>query len=136
MLRQDDVQKTQLVLVGWRYGHSYGGHLPALMIMGCIANRVRRGWGSWLDVIERIPHFSAENVQPELKFPSIWEPAFVRLLHEVEGVYDGSGVDYSKGGLYWAHLSRIDRDWFREAILRQPDVHPRIVDSGPLSIFA
>ena len=136
MLRQDDMVKSQLVLVSWRYGVSYGGHLASLMIMGCIANRVRAGWGQWLNVIEKIPNYSALNETPnDNKFPEIWEPTFVRLLHEVDSVYDSSGVDYSKGAFYWCDLRTIERDWFREKILQQPENHPRVADMNSLTLF-
>lgn len=134
MLRPDDFQKSQLVLVSWRYGREYGGYLPALMIMGCLSNRVRCGWGTWLDVIDRIPHFSAEVNQPT-GYPLIWQPDFVRLLHEVEHVFSGSGVDLSNGGMYWADSRRIERDWFREHILKYPEIHPRVSESTSLIVF-
>jgi len=133
MLRQDDFQKSQLVLTGWRWGQEYGGHLAACLIMSCIANRVRLGWGSWLEVLDRIPAFSAQNEIPT-GTPSIWDPNFVRLLHEVEGIYDGS-KDYSKGAVYWADTRRIERDWFKEKIIACPDQHPRVVDMNSLSLF-
>lgn len=139
MLRQDDYQKAQLVTVGWQYGQEYGGHLAACMIMSTVANRMRLGWGSWLEVIERIPNFAAEVI--EFKgFPSIWEPAFVRLLHEVEGIYDGSAKDLSQGALYWADLRRIERPWFKEKVLDPVNesgekLHPRVADMNSLAFF-
>lgn len=122
-----------LVLTGWRYGQEYGGYLPACMIMGCLANRVRLGWGSWLEIIDRIPQYAAEEAQP-IGFPSVWEPSFVRLLSEVEGIYDGSAPDLSKGALYWCDLRRVTRDWFRDKIIRS-DQHPRIADCNSLTFF-
>jgi hypothetical protein len=136
MLRQDDMLKSQLVLIGWRNALEYGGHLGALMIMGCVMNRVRAGWGNLFDVIEGIPRFAAQEILPNSdKFPPIWEPSFIRLLHEVEGVFDGSGIDYSKGGLYWADLRKVDREWFKEKILCCPDQHPRVADMNSLTVF-
>lgn len=134
MLRQTDFEKAQLVLTGWRYGKEYGGHLPAMMIMGCLANRVRCGWGSWLEVIERIPNFAADNIIPT-GFPSIWDNNFVKLLHEVESIHEGSGIDVSKGALYWADLRKIERDWFKDKILKDPTAHPRIADCNSLTLF-
>lgn len=139
MLRQDDYTKSQLVTVGWLYGKEYGGHLASCMIMSCIANRQRIGWGSWLEVIERVPNSAAEVL--ELKeFPSIWEPGFVRLLHEVDGIYDNSGEDRSKGALYWADLRRIERPWFQEKIIDAVNdlgekLHPRVADLNSLTFF-
>lgn len=134
MLRQDDYQKSQLVTVGWLHGKEYGGHLASCMVMNCLMNRVRCGWGSLLEVIERLPLFAAEQVQPS-GFPQIWEPGFVRLLHEVDLIYDGSGVDYSKGALYWADLRRVERQWFKDKILANPETHPRIADFNSLAFF-
>lgn len=132
MLRQDDFIKSQLVLTSWRWGREYGGHLASCIVMSCLANRSRLGWGTWLEVLDRIPAHSA-SLQMPTGTPSIWEPSFVRLLHEVEGIYDGS-QDYAKGGLYWADLRFVDNPWFKEKILQHPD-HPRVVDFNSLTVF-
>jgi hypothetical protein len=133
MLRQDDFQKGQLVLTGWRFGREYGGHLASCMVMSCIANRQRLGWGSWLQVIDSIPKHSATTEAPT-GTPAIWEPGFVKLLHEVEGIYDGT-QDYAKGGLYWCDTRFIDTPFFKEKILGQPELHPRIGEMNSLAIF-
>lgn len=128
-MRQDDLIKGQLVAMGWRFGQSYaGGHIASEMVMNAIANRVRCGWGAWLPVLEGIPQFMAEKEMPPLKFPSIWEPAFVKLLHAVDGIFDGSVPDRAKGGLYWGDLSKIERPWFRTNIIMA--VNPTIVADG------
>lgn len=134
MLRQDDYVKSQLVNIGWWCGKEYGGYMPSMMIMGCVANRVRAGWGSWLEVLERLPHFAAEKIEPN-GFPSIWDSSFIRLLHEVDAIYDGSGIDMSKGALYWCDLRRIENPWFSENILKKPEIHPKIADCNSLALF-
>lgn len=122
MLRPDDFCKSQLVLTGWRFGKEYGGHLAACMVMGTLANRVRLGWGSWLEVLERIPVLSAEeNIPFQNEYPRIWEPNFVRLLHEVDGIFDNSTKDLSCGAVYWGDLRRIEREWFKDNVLKNPD---------------
>lgn len=119
MLKQDDYVKGRLVEMGWRFGQSYaGGHVAGEMVMQTIANRVRVGWGSWLQIIDRIPVFMAEKELPKLEHPSIWEPNFVKLLHVVDGVFDGSIPDKSKGALYWGDLARIEQPWFLEKIVQ------------------
>lgn len=133
MLRQDDFQKGQLVLHGWRWGKEYGGHLASCMIMSCLANRVRVGWGNWLEVLDRIPTYSAQIEMPT-GTPPIWEPGFVRLLHEVEGIYDGSN-DYSKGALYWCDTRRVETDFFKDKILGRQEDHPRIGEMNTLMLF-
>jgi hypothetical protein len=141
LLKIEDLQKAKLVELAWRFGQSYnGGYLAGQMVMSTLANRVRAGWGSWLDVIERVPNFMAENELPPLKYPGVWEGNFVKLLHVVDGVFDGSALDLSKGALYWGDLNKIERPWFRDKIvdavnaegLRQ---HPRVADMNSLAFF-
>lgn len=126
--------KGQLVLYSWRYAHEYGGPKPAQMVMSALANRVKCGQGSWLEVIDRIPKYSAEHRQPE-GFPSIWDQTLVRLLHEVEAVYDSSGKDLTDGALFWCDLRRVETEWFRNTILGNPMQHPRVADFGSLTFF-
>lgn len=136
MLRSEDFIKAKLVEMGWRFGQSYtGGHLAGQMVMHAIANRVRSGWGSWLEVIARLPNFMAENELPPLHYPSVWEPIFVKLLHAVDGVFDNSTPDLAKGALYWGALNKIERPWFKEKILGYPEVHPRVADMNNLSFW-
>lgn len=135
MVRPDDVIKSQLVLVAWRYSNMYqlGGHLGAELIMGCLAERQRRGWGNWFEIIERIPVFAAEYEVPT-GFPQIWEPSFMRLLHSVEGIYDGS-LNPSKNALYWCDLRRVETPFFKEKILNNLEQHPKLCDMNSFSCF-
>jgi hypothetical protein len=103
------------------------------MIGSCIANRVRLGWGTWLEVLDRIPNFAAITEMPT-GTPQIWSPEFIRLLHEVESIYDGT-ADHAKGAVYWADTRYIETAFFREKILGQPDNHPRVVDMNTLILF-
>jgi len=129
VLKQESYIQARLVELGWRFGQSYsGGHIAGEMVMSAIANRVKCGWGAWLPVLDGIPQFMAENELPPLKHPSVWEPAFVKLLHAVEGIYDGSAPDKSKGGLYWGDLARIERPWFKKNIIEA--VNPTIPQDG------
>lgn len=118
MLRTDDFNKSLLVLEGWRNGLEYGGHLAAVSIMNTIANRVRLGFGSWVDVIGNVQKYAAEDLPNRDKFPSIWDSNFIRLLTEVEGAFDGSAKDLSNGALYWCDTRRVTKDWFRDEIIR------------------
>ena len=132
MLRQDDFQKAQLVLTGWRHGREYGGHLASCIIMSCLANRQRAGWGNWLDVIDRIPERSATIEQPT-GTPLIWEPGFTRLLHEVEAIYDGS-QDYAKGAVYWFDSAKpVTNPWFQTHILDEHRI--KLGDMNSLMFF-
>lgn len=134
MLRQDDWQKAHLVDEGWRWGQEYGGHLAACLVMSCLSNRVKKGWGTLPQILSGISKFSAVSELPELVVPSIWDAAFVRLLHEVEAIYDGS-VDYAKGAVYWADTRRIDTPFFLDKILPNKDDHPCVVEMNTLRLY-
>jgi hypothetical protein len=127
MLRADDYTKSKLVEMAWRFGQSYGGgHLAGQMVMHVIANRVRLGWGTWLRMLDRVPDYMAENSLPELVHPAtVWEPTFVKLLAAVDGIFDGSVSDITRGphsthksgALYFCALNKVERPWFRENIV-------------------
>jgi hypothetical protein len=122
------------VLAGWRHGQKFGGHLASCLIMSCLANRQKLGWGSWLEIINNIPKYSATIEQP-IEIPSVWQPDFVRLLHEVESIFAGS-QDYAKGALYWLDSSQpVTNIWFKEKILGNLDIHPKIADMNSLMLF-
>lgn len=95
-------------------------------------NRVRLGWGNVLEVIDSIPKFAATTEMPT-GTPSIWEPNFVRLLHEVEGIFDGTR-DHAKGATFWCDTRFIDTPFFKEKILNNPD-HPRVGEMNTLALF-
>jgi hypothetical protein len=107
------------------------------MIAGCLSNRVRLGWGQWLDVLKGVPKFSAVLEQPNRdKWPDIWAPDFVKLLHSIDGIYDGSIADPAMGGIYWADLSKgragITNPWFQEKIL---DLRTPCANQGSFTVF-
>jgi len=136
MVRIDDFIKSHLVLTGWRYGQLYGqgGHLVSTLVMSCIANRQKKGWGEWFQIISSIPKYAAEIESPG-GFPEVWEPSFIRLLHEVEGIYDGSVKDIACGGVYWGDLRKIETPFFKDVILGQKELHPRAVDMNSFSVW-
>ncbi len=130
MLKQDHYSQAKLVELGWRFGQSYGGgHLAGQMVMQVIMNRVRLGWGPLLRMIDVVPDYMAENELPPLVHPSLWEPTFVKLLAAVEGIYDGSVQDMTRGNefsigtgkpksgaLYFCALDKVERPWFKNLI--------------------
>ncbi len=133
MLKQEDYVKGKLVELGWRFGQHYaGGHLAGEMVMQAIANRVRVGWGSWLTIIDRVPVFMAEKEMPPLVHPGIWEPNFIKLLHVVDGVFDGSIPDKSAGGLYFGDLAKIENPWFLDKIVRGTKEN---IEGGPIPAY-
>ncbi len=145
MLKHDHLIQSKLVETGWRFGQVYGGgHLPGQMVMSALANRVRKGWGSWLHVLQGVPDFMAENEMPPLVYPiNVWDSNFVKLLHAVEGIYDGSAQDLTKGALFFADLTKIERGWFQEHIISAMDfgmnaelrLHPIVSNMNSLTFF-
>ena len=133
MLRQDDWLKSQLVLTGWRYGQAYGGWRAAAMIMSVLMNRVRLGWGTLTDVLDKIPKYAATTEIPT-GWPPIWEPEFVKLLHEIEGCYDNTR-DHASGALYWCDTRNVTNPWFIAKILGDHDAHPMVANMNSLSFF-
>lgn len=133
MLRQDDWNKAQLVTFGWLYGKRYGGHLASCLIMDVIMNRVRAGWGNVANVIYDFPKTAANSVL-EYEVPHIWEPNFVRLLHEVESSYDGS-KDSSKGALYFCDTALPISEWFKDHILDEKEIHSCIGNMNSLQLY-
>ncbi len=147
MLRQDDLCKSMLAITGWRYNKLYGcgGHLGACLVMGCIANRVRIGLGSWMDVMSKIPLYAAEKEAPtDIPTEDTWDRSFINILQAVDSIFEGS-ADYAKAklpdgrtvnGIYWCDLRKIETDFFRDTILGDRDSHPRIADMNTLTVFA
>lgn len=142
MLKSEFFIQAQLVSMAWRFANAYGGGpIIPQMIMSVFGNRFRAGQGSWLEVLERVPKYMAESELPELKYPSIWEPAFVKTLHSVDGVFEGSAQDLSKGALYFADLNNVQRPWFKEHIIDAVDFstglrrHPQVANMNSLSFF-
>ena len=138
MLRQDDAVKAYLVLECFRQGLGFG-HQATLMVLGCLANRQRMGWGAWLDVLKNAPKFSATLEQPNRDtWPDLWNPEFIKLLHAVDGVYDGSIPNPALEGIFWADLSKgkagITNPWFVEKVLNSP-AHAICANQNSFTLF-
>lgn len=123
-MRQDDFCRSMVVLEAWRWGKDYGNQ-PCQMVAGCLMNRVRLGWGSPLDVLQRLPRFAPTLELPNRDaWPDIWSPEFIKLLHTIPLIVEGSMADPACGGLYWADLSKgrtgVTNPWFIEKVLDSP----------------
>jgi len=142
MLRQDDFVKSQLVLFAWRQGKEYGNHhAPACAIMSVLANRVRAGWGTWLEVLDSVDRYAATTLVYE-GTPDLREPGFTRLLHEVDLIFSGSKNDamafvnrtQQEPALYWADTRRIDTEFFKKKIQGNPE-HRIIMNQNTLALY-
>lgn len=108
------------------------------LIAQCIANRVRSGWGDWLDVLFKIPvHAAVHITEIPTGFPELYDPNFIKLLEAIDGIYAGTAQDTTGGAFFWADMGekKITRDWFLETICRNPKVHPNCGSAGTLNFF-
>lgn len=110
--------------------YGQGGHLLPCIVASCIANRQKAGWGNWLEILDKMPVYAAEKDQPT-GTPDLLHPTFMRLLHEIEGIYDGS-LDYAKGGVYFCDLRTVETDFFKEHVLGR---RPKVVDMNSFAVF-
>jgi hypothetical protein len=147
MLRQDDFVKAQVVLFAWRQGQEYGGWKSAAMIMSVLANRVKAGWGNWIEVYQTIPKYAA-HPYVETGMPDLWDESFTNILHEVDTIYAGTqnyamsmppkNLGYAippQGALYWADTRRITTPFFKNKIQYNLE-HPIIGGMNTLVLYA
>lgn len=147
-MTSDSYIRAQLASLAWREGHEQGGINNSLAVAFVIKNRVRSGWGEWLEQIQRHALWSSRNGDEidSTTHPDPREPDFQRLLQEIDGVFDGSLVDKltvapktkegdGRPGLYYARLNQITRSWFLENIVRKPELHPRTSQVGEFTFF-
>jgi hypothetical protein len=122
--------KSELALTAWRHGKDYGSHVASVAIAQVIANRQRKGWGTWLDCIANIPKHSATLEQPT-GWPTAWDRNFLRILTEMDGVVENTTKDSTNGGLFWADLTNITSEFFLEKIARSSE-YVRCADMNTL----
>src|ERR1700728_582935 len=95
-MTQKDVDRVMLV----RYAALEAGPRGSLeqmkAICYCLRNRVRAGWGEWMDVIETADEHRA-NEPNELVRIDHNGRAYQRLLHEVDDIYFGHSSNYGDG---------------------------------------
>src|SRR5215467_13089506 len=102
MSRQIDTIKSWLALESWRYGHKFGPKGPAI-IARILHNRVKRGWGTWAQVLNDIPKFNAINIGEEPKeYPDPYNPAFIKVLVEVDKIFSGEEDTVSNKAVFFA----------------------------------
>lgn len=140
--------RAQLATLAWREGHEHGGINNSLAVAFVYKNRVRAGWGDWLDLIQRHAVWSArnENELDTVSHPDVREPNFQLLLQQIDGVFDGSmqdkltlspktKTDNGRPALYYGVLRQITRPWFLEKVVQQPELHPRTSQVGEVIFF-
>jgi hypothetical protein len=146
MLRQDDWIKAHVVTFAWRQGQEYGGWKSAAMIMSVLANRVKAGWGSWVEVLGSADKYAA-HPYIDKGMPDLWDESFTNLLHEVDTIYAGTqnyamsmppkNLGYTiqpQGALYWADTRRITTPFFKAKIQYNPE-HPIVGSMNTLTLY-
>jgi hypothetical protein len=158
-----DAQRVALVFFAYREAGP-GASLEAMLaICYCIRNRVKMQWegGDWIRVMERAQRHSAHELvdMPQVEIDPE-SRQFQRLLREVDDIYYGGhgGEGYgspamAKGDvvdglslfdsmcerkherLYWMHVERPVRAWFRDSIVRDPKNHPQRGALGTILFF-
>ncbi len=131
MTRGEDFVKSMLVSAAWRYGAHFGGYEACLCIMHVIKNREKAGQGTFLHILDNMHKYEAAPPKTTTH-PDIWEKRFLKLLTEVDGVYDGTRKDPTNGGLYFGELNDIQSEWFLEKVARTRE---RCGDMGTLTFF-
>jgi hypothetical protein len=133
--------KAQLVRFCVEEGWDGSVETP-LAIAQTLKNRVDNGWGGgdWIKVIASAPDYvgsiPAERVTPESK-----DYVFRRILLGIDEVYHGTAEalvndDQGQESLYYAQLHNINREWFKDNILSDPESHPMVVKVGQFNFFA
>ena len=109
--------------------------------MSVLANRVRAGWGTWLEVLESVDRYAAAPLVYE-GMPDLRDPGFTRLLHEVDLIFAGSKNDalafvnrtQQEPAMYWADTRRIETEFFKKKIQGNPE-HRIIMNQNTLSFY-
>jgi hypothetical protein len=133
--------KAQLVRFCVEEGWDGSVETP-LAIAQTLKNRVDNGWGGgdWIKVIASAPDYvgsiPVERVTPESK-----DYVFRRILLGIDEIYHGTAEalvndDQGQESLYYAQLHNINREWFKDNILSDPESHPMVVKVGQFNFFA
>lgn len=115
-MRSAEYIKAKLFEVAWRESGGRAG-IYGVIVAWCLANRVRRNMGTWLEVLGNVPKYRASVPEELPEFPSLWEPPVQMLLQAVDDVYENRGEDKSNGGLYWCFTENGTNDWFSKVVL-------------------
>lgn len=119
-MKASDVIKSQLFLASWRESEGEG-HLTGEMIAWCLANRVRKGMGNWQEVLANINRYRAQDNEPSSDFPNLWDAHVVKLMQQVDNVYDNIGRDLANGGIFYFFSNKEIVPWFKHAVIESGD---------------
>lgn len=145
-MTQKDVDRVMLV----RYAAFEAGPRGSLeqmkAICYCLRNRVRAGWGEWMEVIETADETRANEPNELIRIDHNGR-AYQRLLHDVDDIYFGHGsfedgttledslCEKERPCFYWMFLERPMRQWFKDNIAGDKENHPSNVTMGLMMFF-
>jgi hypothetical protein len=141
-MTQRDVDRVMLVLYAVREAGARGSLEQMKAICYCLRNRVRAGWGEWVEVIETADEGNAHEPAEKIEI-DVSSRAYQRLLRDVDDIYFGQSSlngfgdeEGSEGGtlesslcepehaaLYWCFVNRPIRPWFAQTIVQDPKNH-------------
>lgn len=147
-MTQKDVDRVMLVRYAAQEAGPRGSLEQMKAICYCLRNRVREGWGEWMDVIETADE-TRGNVPNEATRIDSNSRAYQRLLHEIDDIYFGHRSVSEGEGLtledslcakerpcfYWLFLDRPMTPWFKANIASDKENHPSNATMGLMMFF-
>ena len=153
----NDINRAALALFAAREAGPEGSLEEMKAIALCIRNRVRAGWGDWIDVMEHAQEYAA-NPERERFALDMNRRAVQRMIADVDDLYYGAQANVTgQGGkeptaqrfateatsteealekcLYWADCKREFTAWFKENILRNQQEHRTAAQMGIMMFF-
>jgi hypothetical protein len=154
-MTHNDSQKALLVHFAVREVGPKGSLEEMKCVCYCLRNRVRAGWGDWMEVIEHADQAAAHA--DDLGQRIYLDPqsrAYQMLLQAVDDIYyaqpraetwDGQPVDQDAQGetlesavgtaMYWRFLRRPLRVWFQENVVNEKQEHPERATMGLMVLY-
>jgi hypothetical protein len=148
-MTQKDVDRVLLALYAVQEVGERGNLDQMKAICYCLRNRVRTGWGEWMEVIQAADNFGAHLTTG----PAAIDPnnrIYQRLLRDVDDIYFGHSDSPSAGEggslesslcdpqhpcCYWCFVDRPVDPEFARTIVRDPENHPHRATMGNIMFY-
>jgi hypothetical protein len=127
--------KAQLAALAHREGAHHGGIDNMLAVAFVMRNRRLAGWqgGDWMNIISC--HEQSAGTIYEKSAPDIRDLTFRTFLQQVDDIFSGFTPDkMTEGALFYAELNNVT-PWFRANVLSNLEMHPRVAQVGPVTLF-
>jgi len=152
-MTHNESQKALLVHFAVREVGPKGSLEQMKVVCYCLRNRVRAGWGDWMEVVEHAKDVAAHEaaVYPYLDANS---RSYQMLLQAVDDIYyaqpkveswngvkidqdaQGDTIESAVGsGMYWRFLDRPLRPWFQQNIVDQKKEHAERSSMGLMLVY-